>query len=147
MQAACERIPPVRGAGTVHSPVSQAPGVSLRLHKMSATAPLLPGSIISKCAVWLGCERTKEAAVVGNVIWHHREKGATADAAHQLYPTPYFQLWQKVPFHPHGEHWFKKLTWFLHSELDVPSEGISWSALLYRDSYSVTTPCPALLIK
>lgn len=27
------------------------------------------------------------------------------------------------------------------------SEGISWSALLYRDSYNVTTPCPVLLIK
>lgn len=27
------------------------------------------------------------------------------------------------------------------------SEGISWSALLHRDSYNVTTPCPVLLIK
>lgn len=27
------------------------------------------------------------------------------------------------------------------------SEGISWSALLYRDTYNVTTPCPVLLIK
>lgn len=27
------------------------------------------------------------------------------------------------------------------------SEGISWSALLYRDTYNVTTPCPVLLIR
>ncbi|RXN23430.1 B-cell lymphoma leukemia 11A-like protein [Labeo rohita] len=33
------------------------------------------------------------------------------------------------------------------SKAENRSEGISWSALLYRDSYSVTTPCPALLIK